>query len=298
MTATRRSLALSAAAVALAAVPAAAHPDGQYDYAHPAPDGPVVFDSDPVVQPLPHDAPMAADEVYERELVEERYPEPHAALPLLGYPHAGYPQGPGAYGAAYPHHAGAGPMMPARFDRESWLDQCNDRIRGVKRKDRAGVIGGLLGAVAGGVIGNRAWGSERLAGTLLGGGVGALAGLAIGSAVGAAGERRREDDCAWHLDRYMADYGGPGYGQQGYGQPGYSYGYPGYGQGHSGYGYGYGGYMMVPVLVAVPQRQVVRETVTEEWVDVPVRERTVARTRTIHRPAPAPDKRIKYIKGN
>jgi len=289
MTATRRSLALSAAAVALAsAAPAAAHPGSDYEYAHPAPRGPVVFESEAVVQPLPHDAPMAEDYVYEREMVEESYPAPHGALPPPGYPAA-----PGAYGAPYPYHANAGPMMPPQFDRDTWLARCNDRIRGVNRKDRAGVIGGLLGAVAGGVIGNRAWRSERLAGTLLGGGVGALAGLAIGSAVGAAGERRREDDCAWHLDRYMADYPAPGYGQ-----PGYSYGYPAYGHAAPGYGYGYGGYMLMPVIVAVPQRQVVRETVTEEWVDVPVRERTVNRTRTIHRPAPAPDKRIRYIKGN
>ncbi len=289
MTATRRSLALSAAAAALvSAAPAAAHPGSEYAYAHPSPHGPVVFESEPVVQGLPHDAPMAEDYVHEREIVEESYPGPHGALPRPGYPNA-----PGAHGAPYPYHAGS---MPPRFDREAWLAHCNDRIRGVKRKDRAGVIGGLLGAVAGGVIGNRAWRSERLAGTLLGGGVGALAGLAIGSAVGAAGERRREDECAWQLDRYMAAYPGSGYGQ-----PGYSYGYPGYGHAAPGYGhggYGYGGYMLMPVIIAVPQRQVVRETVTEEWVDVPVRERTVTRTRTIHRPAPAPDKRIRYIKGN
>ena len=71
--------------------------------------------------------------------------------------------------------------------------------------------------------------------------------------------------------------------------PGYGYGYPG-----SAYGYGYSGYALVPVLVAVPQRQVVRETVTEEWVDEPVRSRSVPRH---HHAAPRADKRIKLIKG-
>ena len=104
---------------------------------------------------------------------------------------------------------------------------------------------------------------------------------AIGTAIGAAGERRREDECALYLDRYTAE---------GYGYPGYGYGYP-------GYGYGYGGYALVPVLVAVPQRQVVRETVTEEWVDVPVRSRSIPPRR---HPAPAPrqTKPTKYIKAN
>jgi hypothetical protein len=47
-------------------------------------------------------------------------------------------------------------------------------------------------------------------------------------------------------------------------------------------------------MIAIPQRQVVRETVTEEWVDLPVRRRSIARPR---RPAPRADKRIKLIKG-
>ena len=52
----------------------------------------------------------------------------------------------------------------------------------------------------------------------------------------------------------------------------------------------------VPVLIAVPQRAVVRETVTEEWVEV---ERTHSHTRPVkkvhHQPAPKPIK-TKYAK--
>lgn len=78
-----------------------------------------------------------------------------------------------------------------------------------------------------------------------------------------------------------------------YAAPGYAHPMPGYGYpaSYPGYGYAQGGYMMVPVLVAIPQRQVVRETVTEEWVDAPVRARTISRTPP--RPAPRGDKRIK-----
>ncbi len=79
-----------------------------------------------------------------------------------------------------------------------------------------------------------------------------------------------------YLDRYAA--GGPAYGYPGYGYPGYTY-----------------GYTLVPVMVAIPQRAVVRETVTEEWVDEPVRARAVTRSRVIQR-RPQPGKRIKYSK--
>jgi hypothetical protein len=147
------------------------------------------------------------------------------------------------------------------------------------------VIGGLLGAGVGGVIGNRAWDSERLAGTLLGAGVGGLAGVAIGSAIGAAGDRRRDDECAWQLDRYMVGSHAAG----GYSHSGYAPGYHGYGYGHPVIAY-------VPVLVAIPQRAVVRETVTEEWGDAPARHHTQPYRRAPRVHAPAADKRIKYTK--
>lgn len=306
MPACRRTLAFSAAAGALVVgTPAAAQNEGAYEYAQPAPEGEIVFRSDPVIQgeaaPPPPPAPAMDDgEPVVPPPVPPVPPLPpvplappvayHSVLPPappIAYHQAAapaYAPPPGYYAggeAAYPAYPGYGypPPVAPRFDRDAWLDDCHDRIRGVERKDRGGVIGGLLGAVAGGVVGNRAWDSKRLAGTLIGAGVGGLAGVAIGSAIGAASERRHDDECALYLDRYMAGgYPGPAY-------PGYAYGYP---------GYGYGGYALVPVMVAIPQRQVVRETVTEEWVEEPVRRRTVARP---HRPAPTGDKRIKIIKG-
>jgi hypothetical protein len=299
----RRTLALSAAAGALAlGTPAFAQAQGGYEYAQPAPEGEVVFRSDPVIQgetlpPLPSEAEdrvATADAPPPLPPLPPLPPVPNAPpiayQPTIPEPQPAYAPPPGAYVpgqsyyAAYPGYApgyepgyGYPPPLPAQFDRDAWLADCHDRIRGVDREDRASVIGGLLGAITGGVIGNRVADSNRLAGTLIGAGVGGIAGLAIGTAIGAASERRRDDDCALYLDRYMAGgYGGPAY-------PGH--GYP---------GYGYGGYALVPVMVAIPQRQVVRETVTEEWVEEPVRRRSVAR------PAPAAprgDKRIKLIKG-
>ena len=299
LSAARSTLTLSAALGALAlAGPALAQPQDQYEYAEATTEAPVVFHSEEVVQPvvpaergpaMPPPPLPALVETVEIDMAAAPLPPPplphpamtsHAyAAPAYGNAYAapalptvmpyGYGMPTPAYGHAMPHH----------FDRDRWLTECHERIRGVDRKDRAGVIGGLLGAALGGVIGNRAWDSERLAGTLLGAGVGGLAGVAIGNAVGAADERRHDDECAYYLDRHMVAAGG--------------YGYPGY-----GYGYGYGGYAWVPVMVAVPQRAVVRETVTEEWVDEPAREHTVTRSRVIHRPAAHGDKRIKITKGN
>lgn len=268
MTATR----LLAASVATGALCLAAPA-----MAHPVADGPVVYESDPVVQPVPGSAPVPVPEWSER--MEESMPAP-PPMPAVG-PH-GHAH---TYHHAMPAHPGYAPMPP-RFDRGAWLAECRERIRGVDRKDRGGVIGGLLGAIAGGVAGNRLWDSRRLAGTLLGAGVGGLAGAAIGSAVAASGDRDRDDECADYLDRYMAG----GYGSQGYGYPGYGYGY--------GYSYAYPAFAYVPVMVQVPQRAIVRETVTEEWVTVPGAARTVTPTKTIrYAPAPAPSKRTKLIKG-
>jgi hypothetical protein len=232
----------------------------------------------PVAVPTPPPPPVA-------EWHDSRGPD---------YYYETYPGGPpvAAY-SSVPQHPGYAPLPP-RFDREGWLADCRARVRGVRSADeRASIIGGLLGAVVGGVVGNRVYDAHRTAGTLIGAGVGGLAGLAIGAAIDAAGHRRSADECAAYLDRYTnGGYRGPGYAQAyGYGAPAYAYGY-----GYPGYGYGYYGYAYMPVLVPVPQRQVVREYVTEERVDVPVR--TVTRTRVIHRraPAPLPDKRVKIIK--
>lgn len=256
---------------------------GTPSHAQPV-DGPLVLPGDPVAAPLPPPPPLPpipAAQAAEAEWDDDAgyYPAPPPLPPMVHpMPHGGYPMAPQMAYHPGPHHPGYGP----HFDRDAWLRDCRERIRGVSRKDRAGVIGGLLGAAVGGVVGNRAWDSERLAGTLLGAGVGGLAGVAIGAAIGAAGDRRREDECAAHLDGYLAR------------------GYPGY-----GYGYGYGQVAYVPVMVQVPQRAVIREYVTEEVIDEPVRAsppvyRPAPRpeTKILPRPAPRSDKRIKLIKGS
>jgi len=302
----RPTLALSAAVGALVfATPALGQAAADYEYAQAAPDSEVVFRSDPVIQPLPTTGPVPAPapraEIEPQTIETSEAPLPPAPPlpPLPPYAEAvPIPPPPGGYASQHAYEApaaphGYAPPESAAFDREVWLDECRDRIRDVDRRDRARVIGGLLGAAAGGVIGNRAWGSKRLAGTLLGAGVGGLAGVAVGSAIGAANERRQDDECALYLDRYASagfESGYPGYGAP-YGYPGPvadGYGYGGYG--YAGYAYPYG-YTLVPVLVAVPQRQVVRETVTEEWIDEPAPARPVTRARTIQR-----TKRTKYSK--
>ena len=299
----RHLLAAGAASAALAIAAPVAAQGTSYEYAQPIP-----AYQPPVVPPPPAQAPRAYEYEYDygapppvEPVVQPPvvggypapYPVPHHASGAHAYPQGAYayPQGGYAHGGAY--------RPPAGFERDAWLDDCRDRIRGVDRRERGAVIGGLLGAIAGGVVGNRVWDSERLAGTLLGGGLGTLGGLAIGSAVGAANDRRHADECGYYLDSYMARW--PGYAQH------YGYGYPGYGYGHAGYGYGYGiaGYAwtttMVPVMVQIPQRAIVRETVTEEWVEEEVR-RPAPRPRTKYVPAPAPTKyvpakRTKYVKG-
>lgn len=281
-----RLLALTAAAGAIAAgAPAAAEPNTP---------GGVVFESVPVVQPVDAPAPIAQpvaereEEVIIYETARETagLPSPSETTPPAHPPYYGHGHAPHAVPAYHP-------SSPPVFDRDAWLADCRDRIRGMNRDDRARVIGGLLGAAAGGVIGNRAWDSQRLAGTLLGAGVGGIAGLAIGSAIAAAGDRRREDECAWHLDRYLA---GP------YTAPAAAWGgYPAYGYGHGygyGYGYGYPAVTYVPVLVQVPQRAVVREYVTEEWVDepLPTRTRSLPRSKIAPHAPPSAGKRTKLIK--
>jgi hypothetical protein len=288
-----RPLLLSAAIAAAAfGTPAIAQSGDSYEYAQPAPDAGVVYESREVVQR----APAATPTDQHVEVIERVAAPPPPAPPLPPVPpmppmahhplpppvtYAPPPPPPyveGAYPAPYPPQAYA----PAGFDRDRWLADCHDRIRGVDARDRGGVIGGLLGAIGGGVIGNRAWDRHRTAGTLLGAGVGGLAGLAVGSPIGAAGERRHDDDCAYYLDEYTTGY--PGFAT-----------YQCYGA-YPGYGYGYSSYALVPVLIAVPQRQVIRETVTEEWVDEPVRTRSIPPRR--HHAAPAPAPRTKYIKGS
>lgn len=128
-----------------------------------------------------------------------------------------------------------------------------------------GVGGTVLGGVIGGVAGNRIAGrGNRVLGTVAGAAVGAVAGNVIDKAED-KGLRRECDD-------YFASL--PPQGNAAYGYPGYP---------PAPYGY-----MWVPV-VSGPQKPCVETTVvTEKWVDVPVRRRTIhQRTRIV------PDKRVK-----
>ena len=157
-------------------------------------------------------------------------------------------------------------------------------------KDR-GIAGGVVGAVVGAVIGNRVAGrGDRLAGSLIGGGIGALAGVGIEKAA---------NKCKKYLpreDRYYSDQSGysqGGYSQTGYTQGGYQNGgyqgqpqyapppQQGYPYGHqSGY-YQRGYYYPAPVVTtitimpAVSTTTTVTEEVYYETVSVPARKKAV-----------------------
>ncbi len=188
--------------------------------------------------------------------------------------------------------------QPVVWDRETWLAECHARTRGVERKKRGGIIGGLLGAITGGLIGNRAWDSERLAGTLIGAGAGGLVGGLIGNAIENGGDNRPYYNCEEALDRYMSGTAAaprvatrtiPPYGYAPTYAPayGHAYGYaPVYAQ-----PYAYPQQMTyVQTTEEIPQQVVVREYVTEEWVEQPAPQRAPA-VREIKR-APAPSGKI------
>ncbi|MEC9068290.1 MAG: hypothetical protein VX569_13530 [Pseudomonadota bacterium] len=298
-----------AAGALLAAFPASAQPEMTYEYAHPLPgDETVVYRQDPVVQPVPAPPAPAPQAPYRPAEPAAHYAEP---VPAEGYPYeeedryetrheyeTRYEDNRTVHPARRaappaPYHRVAAPHPAPAFDREAWLDECRARYRAERKRGDGGVIGGLLGAATGGLIGNRVADGERLAGTLIGAGVGGLAGLAIGSAIGeVAGRDRAKDYCEGWLDQHRQAYAPPAAPAYGHPAP-YGYAQP------AGY---YGAacacapaVTYMPVLVAVPQRAVVREYVTEEWVEVEAKPQPRKR-RTIRRAPPA-DKRIKYVKG-
>lgn len=161
------------------------------------------------------------------------------------------------------HHAAYQPVV---WDRETWLAECHARTRGVDEKKRGGIIGGLLGAITGGVIGNRAWDSERLAGTIIGAGAGGLIGGLIGSAID-RGDERPYYDCEEALDRYMSGaVTTPRYAARQI--P--AYGYPpmvAYAPVYAA-SYGYSQPMTyIESTEEIPQQVIVREYVTEEWIE-------------------------------
>jgi len=89
-------------------------------------------------------------------------------------------------------------------ERENWLAQCRDRMRG----NDNGVGGAVIGGVIGGIAGNRIAGSgNRTIGTVVGAGVGAVAGAAIDHA---EDHGRVRDFCEDYLDRYEASFADAG----------------------------------------------------------------------------------------
>ncbi len=112
-----------------------------------------------------------------------------------------------------------------------------------------GVTGGAIGAILGGVAGNRIAGrGDRLGGSLLGAGLGGLAGVAIEKAM---------DKCKRHQPRYEPPARGPYYPPHGQGY------YPPQYQGWQG---GYYYYPQAPIVTVtvVPGASMTTTTVTEE----------------------------------
>lgn len=279
---------LPLAALALVALPAAAQ--GQnYDDLPPLDAAQVEqLPADLRTAPVPARAPVTetvtvVDGV--ETVTRTRYiPAPNAEPHAKGYIPQGYaPQ-------YYPGYA----TPPAVFEREQWIEECRRRTRG-QSKDKTGlIIGGLLGAIGGGIAGYEIAGAgDRVLGTVLGVGGGGLIGGLLGSLFD--GDKKKNlYDCEAALDSYLSAYGAPGARiasrEIAYPYPAtpaypYSYGYP---QGYS-YGYAYAPppqVVLVPVRTEVQQQVVVRETTREETYTVP------GASRVIPTPAPRPSGKL------
>lgn len=100
----------------------------------------------------------------------------------------------------YPHHSHgrhsdryAPNLAYSAAERDAWLSDCRVLMYDgggydygyyePRRGPDGRIVGGVLGAVAGGIAGNRLADGNRTAGTLIGAGLGGLAGAAIGDAV-------------------------------------------------------------------------------------------------------------------
>jgi len=185
---------------------------------------------------------------------------------------------------------------PVVFERSQWIEECRRRTAGRDKDDTGLIIGGLLGAIAGGFAGYEIAGAgDRVLGTVLGVGGGGLLGGLLGSLLDGDDDADRYD-CEAAINAYLTQYGAPPariasreipYAP--YPAPAYSYGY-GYPAYPAGYGYAYAPPQMVlvPVRNEVQQQVVVRETVREETYTVP------GAAREIPAPRPSP----KMIKGD
>jgi hypothetical protein len=212
--------------------------------------------------------------------------QPQGAMPQ------GYPQGYAPQMAYAP--------APVVFERDQWIDECRRRTEGRNKDDTGTIIGGLLGAIAGGFAGyGIAGGGDRVIGTVLGAGGGGLLGGLLGSLFN--GREKDRYDCEAALDAYLDEYGAPATRIASREIP-YPAPYPAYAPPAYSYGYGYPAYgyaptyayapppqmVMVPVRSQVQQQVVVRETTREERYTVP----GAARIIPAQRPSP------KMIKGD
>lgn len=188
---------------------------------------------------------------------------------------------------------------PVVFEREQWLEECRRRTAGRSNDDTGLIIGGLLGAIVGGVAGYEIAGEgDRVLGTALGVGGGGLIGGLLGSLIG-GGKKKDRYDCEAALDGYLTQYGTPGTriasreiayapypGGPAYSNA-YSYGY-GYPAAYS-YGYAYAPppqVVLIQVRTEQQQQVVVRETERYETYTVP------GAVREIPLPAPRPSPKL------
>jgi hypothetical protein len=164
----------------------------------------------------------------------------------------------------------------------------DERMARLCRDD--GLGGGIIGAVVGGVAGNRIAGrGNRTAGTLIGAGVGGIAGAVIDQS------EDRKKCAAWRAARQGASHGGypGGYYQGGAPAPYYPQGGAPHGGTYYQGGYGYYSPGVVVTTVITQPAPVVTETVTTttttsyETVYVQQRQRHVPKKRT-YKPRPKP----------
>lgn len=191
---------------------------------------------------------------------------PHQSAPMQQTMHhnAPYPGGPAMYQPA-PMAYAAQPMV---FERQQWIDECRNRTAGRSRRDRGTIIGGLLGAIGGGIAGNRIVGvGDRLLGTAVGGVAGALGGALLGSLFN--GRKRDRYDCEAALDSYLSQGVPVSYGASRTIPQAATYAYPVMVQ--PTYYAPPPQQVVVPVRYEQQQQVVVRETVREEIVPGAVR---------------------------
>lgn len=181
--------------------------------------------------------------------------EPATALPVVLPAARVDGDAAGTYSSSYaPAPPASGTSLPngarlVEFDPDAWLSECSDRLSGYDENDRGKIIGALLGAAAGGFVGNRLADGNRFAGTALGAGAVALAGATIGDSIDDRSDRRAlergranaDSYCAAYLDDYLTRASN-----------------------HGGYGTSYvpgQQYMLVPVSVPIARQVEYRDVV-------------------------------------